>query len=275
MTEEKRGSKGGNARKEKLSPEKRKEIAKLAAQKRWAKRKDTDIEKLTVTISDDPTTVSGSAIQSPIIYGPAESPVSEAPEDKEKHCPACVAGQSLEEGEGTHILATVEHPVTLPAAFADAESVIAIPETPTPPQKPAKSKPRKLPKQFKEAGTYAEKRVLEANRERAEHIGEIAKLQSKIKELDAEINGLLPIIKALGGTVDPQAVQQQGYGNLAYQQPSYAPQVPNLPAPYPEYQPPISGQLPMNATPPTTVTVPRPMKMGGARALDFSGIIND
>ena len=262
MTEEKRGSSGGNARKENLSPERRKEIAKLAAQKRWAKKKEKEVAKVAVELKDTPMDVSGAAMETPIVYGPDESPVHESPEDKEKHCPACLEGKSLEEGEGTHILATVEHPVSLPAAFDDAKDVVA---SPAPPQK-AKRQSKPMPKEFKTASSYAEKRLPVAIKEKSDHVGAVARL-------DAEINDLVRVIKALGGTVDPQAVQPQGY--QTYQPVSYAPQVPNLPAPYPEYQPPIPGQLPMNATPPTTVTVPRPMKMGGAGALDFSGIIND
>lgn len=38
------GHLGGNARAAKLSPRRRKQIAKKAAQARWAKRKDTDTE---------------------------------------------------------------------------------------------------------------------------------------------------------------------------------------------------------------------------------------
>lgn len=76
---------------------------------------------------------------------------------------------------------------------------------------------------------------MEANKERAGYIADIENLQSKIKKLDAEINGLVPVIKALGGTVDPQFQQP-----LYPQQPYY----PNPGAP-PQYQMP-QGQGPVD-----------------------------
>ena len=84
-----RGANGGNARAEKLTKEQRSEIAKQAAAKRWAKKVET----------------------APNVEPFADVPVSEPTSPQEYHCPACSMGQSLEKGEGTHILATVEHPV--------------------------------------------------------------------------------------------------------------------------------------------------------------------
>ena len=49
MTDEtKRGSKGGAARAEKLTKEQRSAIAKAAAEKRWAKKKEKTITEVTV-----------------------------------------------------------------------------------------------------------------------------------------------------------------------------------------------------------------------------------
>ena len=97
MTEEiKRGSRGGTARKEKLSPEQRKAIAKLAAQKRWAKKRD-DKGSLS-TESSDAAVASEQAVV--VSDATTESPSSEDKSTEEKHCAACLAGQSLEEGEG-------------------------------------------------------------------------------------------------------------------------------------------------------------------------------
>jgi hypothetical protein len=199
VTENKSGSNGGNARAENLSKEKTHSIASEAAKKRWSeyRRKKAEEESKPVTINESSEPV-------PYIY-PESNPdhFGESESDKEpKHCPACLAGQSLEEGEGTHILATVEHPVTLPVEFENGESSVVASVDPTPPvitPKPSKRPSKPVPKEFKSAGTYAEKRVIQANKERSVHVGEISKHQSKIEELDAEINGLLPIIQALGG----------------------------------------------------------------------------
>jgi hypothetical protein len=251
MTEEttdKRGSSGGRKRAEKLPPEERKRIASAAATARWARKKlGTDGEKLVVKITDHPMTFTGgSVMQSAIIYGEAESPIPEALEGTEKHCPACLAGQSLEEGEGTHILATVEHPVTLPAAFADAETVLSVPEPPAAPQKP-KRQAKPMPKEFKSASSYAEKRLPQAIKEKSDHVGAVARL-------DAEINDLVRVIKALGGNVE---VAQPAYIPPAaplHSDPRYTPQ------PYPVIQ---------GATPIEIPNAPKPMRVGGAGALDI------
>jgi hypothetical protein len=191
-----RGSNGGNARKEKLSPERRKEIAKEAAKKRWDAKRKADTEKDSVTTQIFYVNTTTGETSEPSLKAEL-APIPDAPE--EKHCPSCLAGESLEEGEGEHILGTVEHPVTIPAAFADAETTVAVPEPSTTPPKHPKRQAKPMPKEFKGASSYAEKRVIQANKERSVYVGEIAKSKAKIEELDAEINGLVPIIKALGG----------------------------------------------------------------------------
>ena len=258
MTEEKRGSKGGNARKEKLSPEQRKAIATLAAQKRWAK-KDLPTDK--VAELPDSKTVTDITL---IDVGPTTvNAESSSNEPKEKHCPACTAGQSLEEGEGMHILATVEHPVTLPAGFEDSKPQEPTPIAPTAPQKPVKTKAKSVPKEFRSASSYAEKRLPQAIKEKSEHV-------AKVAQLDAEINDLVRVIKALGGSLDPQTAQ----ATTPYQ--PYAPQSSPLPPRYPEYQP---GAQPLQAQQPSTsapqVSMPKPMRVGGVGALDFGGIATD
>ena len=124
-----RGSSGGKKRAESLSKEERSAIASAAAKARWAAKRKADAEKVE-TSGLSPITPLADPIDLPIIelHPPESEPIPDAPE--EKHCPACLAGESLEEGEGTHILGTVEHPVTLPAAFADAETTVAVPEPP-------------------------------------------------------------------------------------------------------------------------------------------------
>ncbi len=253
----KRGSNGGNARKEKLSPERRKEIAKEAAKKRWSIKKGVTAEEAK---SLPGATIIGMTIEDgkllPTVDVKYES--TESPDPKEKRCPACVAGQSLEEGEGTHILATVEHPVAIPAAFADAEAVISIPQPQPAPQKPPKRQSKPMPKEFKSASSYAEKRLPQAIKEKSDHVGAVARL-------DAEINDLVRVIKALGGTVDSQAIQSQTYASpyAGFQSGaapiSIPPQIPQLPLAYqPDAQP---------ATPIDIPAAPRRMKTGGAGAV--------
>ncbi len=260
MTEETRGSRGGNARKEKLSPERRKEIAQEAAKKRWAIKKGVTAEEAK---SLPGATIVGVTIEDgkllPTVDVKYESTAS--PDPKEKHCQACLDGQSLEEGEGTHILGTAEHPITLPATFDDGKMQDVSVAPPQVPQKPAKAKSKAVPKEFRTASSYAEKRLPQAIKEKAEHV-------AKVAQLDAEINDLVRVIKALGGTVEGQGQQ------TAQQYQPYP-----LPAPYPEYQQPAQSFQTLAPQPPQgiapQVQMPKPMRAGGAGALDFSGIIND
>ena len=84
---------------------------------------------------------------------------------------------------------------------------------PIPPQKPTKRITKPMPQEFKKASSYAEKRLPEAIKEKSKHVGAVA-------SLDAEINDLVRVIKALGGTVDPQAAgQQPSYFNPSYRPP--------------------------------------------------------
>ena len=243
-----RGSNGGNARKEKLSPERRKEIAKEAAKKRWdAKRKaDTEKDSVTTQIFYVNTTTGETSEPSPKTE---LAPIPDAPE--EKHCPACLAGESLEEGEGTHILGTVEHPVTLPAAFADAETTVAVSEThPAPPKHP-KRQAKPMPAELKKASSYAEKRLPKAIQEKADLAVELAKRETEIQEL-------VRVLQALGGQV-PVGVPPV---RMPYQS--------QLPPPYPEYQnPTVPFQAPVQgATPIDIPAPPRPMRGGRAGVAD-------
>ena len=131
--EKKRGSNGGNALAEKLTKEQRSAIATAAAQRRWAKKNGTDVEKLVVKITDPPFTLSGSTVQPAIIYEPVAAPIIHEP-PKEFHCPACIGGNPLE--HGLHIAGTIEHPFTpVPAQIVDSPPVFVEP-APAPPQKP-------------------------------------------------------------------------------------------------------------------------------------------
>jgi hypothetical protein len=227
----KRGSHGGNARKEKLSPERRSEIAKEASKKRWdeARRKQAE---------------AAAAPQAPPVDLPTPelTPIADAPQ--EKHCPACAAGQSLEEGEGTHILATVEHPITLHSVFQDADANLVAAAPPTAQQKPSRRQSKPMPKELRTASSYAEKRLPQAIKEKADLLVEVARREAEIQELTR-------VIQALGGQapVGIPSASMPINPNGAYQTPQLSPL-------YPEYQQP-APVLPI-------VTPPKPMRMGGA-----------
>jgi hypothetical protein len=251
-----RGSSGGKKRAESLSKEERSAIASAAAKARWAKKK-----KSIVAIEISNGGLGEETIATAVLGDGSEIsllPIVSDPE--EKHCPACLAGESLEEGEGEHILGTVEHPVTLPAAFADAETTVAVPEPPTTPPKHPKRQAKPMPAELKKASSYAERRLPKAVQEKADLIVELAKRETEIQEL-------VRVLQALGGQVP---------AGIPPQRASYQPQ---LPPQYPEYQQnPIGVSYPppvQTATPVDIPATPRRMIAGGARALDFSGIIND
>jgi len=219
----KRGSNGGNARAAKLSKEERSLIASNAAKKRWAKKNEKPyLGPVIQTVGGYDNRVTEIKI-GPI---PEEMTIAVPPpahsyqiNEGSNHCPACAMGQSLEKGEGTHLLATVEHPAySLPVESQSAEDTVVIPEPPAPPAKPSKRQAKPMPKEFKTASSYAEKRLLQAVKEKADHVGEIEKHTNCIRKLDTEISELVPIIKALGGKIDVQAgPQQQPYPNPSYQ----------------------------------------------------------
>ena len=240
--EVKRGSNGGAARKEKLSPERRREIAQAAAKKRWGKVAERSAKEVIIKLEsanhNDPTSDANQGHGEPF----GESEENQLP----KHCPACLAGESLEEGEGTHILATVEHPVTLPAAFQDAEATVILPAPPVPPQKPPKRQSKPMPKELKTASSYAEKRLPQAIKEKADLLVEVARREAEIQELTR-------VIQALGGQSPVGIPSGPTYPNPAYQTPQQPYQ---LPAPYPEYNQP-APVVPV-------VTPMKPMKAGGA-----------
>jgi hypothetical protein len=237
MSESKRGSNGGNARKEKLSSERRSEIAKEAAQRRWAKKKE---DKTNVINENEPV---------PYVYPESKTETHKELGPGIKHCPACLAGECLEEGEGTHILATVEHPVEIPVAFRDAEDSVSVSAPSVVPQKTPKRITKQMPKELKTASSYAEKRLPQAIKEKADLLVEVAKREAEIQELTR-------VIQALGGhnPVGVPTASNPIYPIPQYQPPAYTP--PQLPAPYPEYQQP-APVMPV-------VTPPKPMKAGGA-----------
>ena len=166
--------------------------------------------------------------------------ILEAP--KEKHCPACLNGESLEEGEGTHVLLTVEHPYDPPEIFKDADtSVVA------PPPKHVKTHTRPMAKELRVASSFAEKNLPKKIAEKAKLLGELARCEAEIQEY-------VRVIQALRG----QAPVGMPNGSYPPPGPPYTPPsaVPQMAPLYPAYQQP---------TPVMPVIAPvKPMAAGGA-----------
>lgn len=153
----KRGANGGDARAAKLSKEQRSKIAKDAASARWAKKKGTGAD---VQVVGDVTPVN--------LYS-----------DKEYTSKSVIVD---------------EIPAAPPAPVEQAIPP-SIPNAPKPEKRSTKRKAR-LPKEFGAAHSYAEKRLADAIKERAEAMGRVA-------ALNAEIPSLVQIIKALKSTEPP------------------------------------------------------------------------
>ena len=143
-----RGQNGGNARKEKLSPERRKEIAKEAAKKRWSKK-------------DNPQPVDGALYEDGIHA-----------EDMGLEPTVWPTYGGIERGS----MPMTEPNITLPLATQPVPTPqptpIYIPPPPEPP-KPPKSRRKPMVKEFGKAHSYAEKRLAEAIKERAEAMGKV------------------------------------------------------------------------------------------------------
>lgn len=162
MSESKRGSRGGNARKEKLSPERRSEIAKQAAAKRWGNKDTVSLPEDHIEISYVNSTTGETSSPSPEPLVINESP----------------------------------NPIPVPFIYKEEPK-----PQPIPVPQPRKTRPKQMPKAFKGASSYAEKRLAEAIKERAEYMGRVA-------ALNAEIPSLVQVIRALGtSTIPPEALQ--------------------------------------------------------------------
>jgi hypothetical protein len=234
----KRGSNGGNARAAKLTQEQRSDIAKKAAAKRWgAKSKEDTIDAL------------------------------KKADTEPNHCPACAMAQSLEEGEGTHVLATEEHPIS-PTPTPTIPVPTQQPPQPTQTQRKRSIKPK--PKAFKDASSYAEKRLAEAIKERAEYMGRVA-------ALNAEIPSLVQVIRALGtSTIPSEALHSYPLQTPNYGPPMTQPLHPvdpmqNLPNPidpalFQANSGPLPGLVPAAANAPIIPNT----SAGGAMDLDYT-----
>ena len=218
----KRGSNGGNARAEKLTKEQRSEIAKNAAQRRWAKPKEEPTAMDIVPSELKPFAIRAEVIQPQKEYATVPSqpePIPTPPDTftppgggGRKRCFACLSGQDIDSGR--HILGTVDHPVgAVIAPIQPPQEAVSKIQVVTPqekPQKAPKRPTRPMPKEFKGASSYADKRLAEAIKERAEAMGKVA-------ALNAEIPSLVAIIRALGGT--PNVGDMAAYAPMPYQQP--------------------------------------------------------
>jgi hypothetical protein len=254
-----KGSTGGFARAAKLTKEQRSAIAKAAAQKRWGKDKE-DAPVIPKEVADGVNVIAEGIRES---LAEAIS-LAESPESKDKHCPACAMGQSLQKGEGTHVLATVEHQYDPGPSLVVQSSPI---QNSIVPQVQKKAKRKSMPKDFQKASNYAEKRLAEALKERAEYMGRVA-------ALNAEIPSLVQVIKALGtSTIPPEAMQAYPFTSMNYpsvpQAPNYPvePILPNNidPALFATNSNPLPGLVPAAAQAPVVPNT----AMGGAADLDY------
>ncbi len=134
-------SKGGKARMKRLSRAERSALAGNAARARWEK-KDTEVKE-------------------------QESETNSGP----VHCPACAASQSLEAGEGTHIMPSIEHPIPATKSLAPTPAL----------------RPNPMLKEFGSALAAAERRLAKAIEERAKAANIWAVLQSEIPYLERTI----------------------------------------------------------------------------------------
>ena len=143
------------------------------------------------------------------------------------------------------------------------------PPHPEPP-KPIQKRRKPMVKEFGKAHSYAEKRLAEALKERAEAMGKVAML-------NAEIPSLVQIIKALGMTPNMSGFQDftapipnmNPYQIPPYQQPQTIPSHdinPIDPALYATNSNPLPGLAPAIANSPVVTNKP----LGGAIDLDFT-----
>jgi hypothetical protein len=206
--EEEMGSEGGKARKESLTPERRKAIAAKASAARWSKVKAK----------------------------PPEAPPSP--------------------------------PIDLPAPIL--EPIQPVQAAPEPAPAPKRSARKPVPKEFGKAHSFAEKRLATALKERGEYMQRVAML-------NAEIPSLVQIIRALGGTVNPQALAMTPQTFTAPDgQPFAVPTQPLMPEmvglPPDGIDPNLyrTNAAPVPGLPPPTAPIIPGAAMGGGMDLDYT-----
>lgn len=200
----KRGASGGNARAAKLSKEERSAIAKQAAQRRWSNNKSESVTD-GVKIPDSVIPVDLTTVPDSYSSATTSGAITTVPQES--------IAESL--------------PYTTP--------IIPSPEPPKSPQKPSEptpaekgrrraSKEKPVSKVYRQALSIAEKEYSETVEELAFHDEMAARMKSRLPRL-------IQTIRALGGTIDPQAImieEYQGLGNGSGQrlQPSFGPITP-------------------------------------------------
>jgi hypothetical protein len=265
----KRGSNGGTARAAKLTKEQRSAIAKAAAAKRWAKK-------------DNPQPVNGASVDDGIHA-----------EDFGLQGTVYPTYGSIERGS----MPMVEHNITLPLATQPVPSppppiyvpppapIPAAPEPTNVPQRRTEPTPaergRKRASKGKPVSKVYGQALATANREYDETVEELAYHDEMAARLKSKLPRLINTIRALGGTIDPQAsiieayqVAAQPHNTMPYQQAPYQqPQVESFPAPQNNIDPalyqansnPLPGLAPALANAPVITNKP----LGGAIDLDF------
>ena len=201
--ESKRGSNGGTARAEKLSKDDRSRIAREAAQIRWHKK-------------DEPQPVIDPKVTKEIDY----------------------LANGIKKSLGTMLAPLASPPIVTLQGDPMPQIYIPAPTQPPEPAKPAKPVQKRrnpIPKAFKGASSYAEKRLAEALKERAEAMNVVA-------ARNAEIPSLVAVIVALGGNPNIGNNAMMTYpqmDNGGYQS-SYPPKIGSI-APYSQVDPLESG----------------------------------
>jgi hypothetical protein len=246
MPESLRGSNGGNARKEKLTPEQRSAIAQLAAQRRWGKKKE-ELASIEYSYVNSKTGETSAPSPEPMVINESSNPISEPSK--------VITGVTILSGN-------------LEGQSTVSFEVASSPKPISPPQ-PKKARPKQMPKAFKGASSYAEKRLAEAIKERAEYMGRVA-------ALNAEIPSLVSVIRALGTSVIPPEalqsypMQQPTYGAPVQSVYPVADQTQNLQNPidtalYQANSGPLPGLVPAAANAPMMPNT----SVGGAMDLDY------
>jgi hypothetical protein len=261
MTEQnKRGSNGGAARKAKLSPERRREIAKQAAAKRWAK-KDEPKPLIDPEITKEVDYLAAGIKKSIVdilhengLRTDDEILVAKPP----SNAPLLISGPTM----------------TVPFIYREEPK-------PTPPEPPKAVQKRRKPmvKEFGKAYSRAEKLLEEALKKRSEAV-------KIIIACNEDIPMYVNVIKSLGGTVDPQAMRAVDIRSLdsaspaqnmnfyqppQYQQPQTAPIQdvnPIDPALYATNANPVPGLSPAIANAPVVLNKP----LGGAIDLGYTPV---
>ncbi len=240
----KRGSNGGNARAAKLTKEQRSDIAKKAAEKRWgAKSKENTIDTLKKADTE--------WLNNHIVISDVNSTtgVTSAPSTE----PLVISGGAV---------------IPKPFIYKEEKRI-----TPAEKGRRRASKDKPVSKVYKQALSTAEKEYAETVEELSYHDEMAARLKSKLPRL-------IQTIRALGGTIDPQAellqyrqLQTSNYGPPMTQPLHPVDPMQNLPNPidpalYTTNANPVPGLAPAVANAPLVPDKP----MGGAIDLGYTPV---